>query len=63
MKYSMAAIAALSTTNAFAHSGHVARIDGHTHTLAELAMMGVVPVLAGVAFLAVCLIAAKRRNG
>lgn len=62
MKYAIAAFAALITTSAWAHSGHVAQVDGHTHTFLELALMGGLPVVAGLAILALVLFA-KRNNG
>jgi len=47
MKTLFAAIVALIATPIFAHSGHIERLDGHAHTLAELAVMGAVPFVLG----------------
>ena len=62
MKYAIAAFAALISTNAMAHSGHMAEVDGHTHTLLELSLMGAAPVVVGLVLFAVYVIA-KRNNG
>lgn len=62
MKYLFAAFAALHATNALAHSGHVTQVGGHTHTMAELALMGAAPIVVGLAILALYLFA-KRNNG
>lgn len=61
MKYAIAASAALFTGNAFAHSGHTQRVDGHTHSLIDLAQMGAMPVLIGLAVIGLFLIV-KRNN-
>lgn len=62
MKFYTAALVAFFPTAAFAHSGHVELVDGHTHTLAELAMMGAAPVVVAVAAFAVYWFVAQR-NG
>ena len=62
MKYLVAAIAAFAADSAFAHSGHTAPVDGHSHTIFDLAMMGLVPVLAGAALVGLALWSGRQRN-
>ncbi len=51
MKIILFAFFALFSTTAFAHPGHVSMVAGHTHSFAELAMFGLVPGLAALAFM------------
>lgn len=62
MKYLVAAPVAFFTTSAFSHSGHVAEVAGHTHSLGELALMGIVPVAAGLALIGLALAVTRRKN-
>lgn len=63
MKYALAASAALFATPLFAHTGHVEMVAGHTHTLAELAVMSAGPAVLVIAFVALAVQWVKRRNG
>lgn len=62
MKYSIAAVAALFATNAFAHPGHTEMVAGHTHTLLDLAVMGLVPVAAGLLLLGLAFATSRHKN-
>lgn len=62
MRIFIAAILALFSAGAYAHPGHVAPVAGHTHTLGELALMGLVPVAAAVVLLGVVIVRARQRN-
>jgi hypothetical protein len=63
MKYLLSALFALSPAAVLAHSGHVERVDGHSHTLAELAVLGMVPLIAVMAIAGVAYWLLARRNG
>lgn len=62
MRISIAAILALFSTGAIAHPGHTESVAGHTHSLGELAMMGIVPVAAGAVLLALVFANTRRNN-
>lgn len=62
MKYLIAAVPAFVTTNALAHPGHVEPVAGHTHTLGELALMGVVPIVAGLMLIGLAHAVTRRKN-
>lgn len=60
-------IASLTTTifitaPAMAHTGHMARVDGHTHTIVEVLAMGALPAIAGLAVLGLAVWATRRTN-
>lgn len=62
-KIILSAIATLATAGtAFAHSGHTEVVDGHAHTLAELALMSAAPVALGLAAIALVLFARGRKS-
>lgn len=61
MKYLVAATA-LFATPAFAHSGHTAVVDGHSHTLVDLMIMGAAPAFIIVLLTVGALVWLKRRN-
>ena len=62
MKFVYATLAVILATPAFAHPGHAAAVDGHTHTLAELALMGVLPALAAGALVLGIILTRRNRN-
>lgn len=62
MKYILAASAVLFAIPAFAHTGHVEMVAGHTHTLAELAIMSAGPAALAIVLVTLVLQRVKRRN-
>lgn len=62
-KFLVSTIATLTISGtAFAHSGHTEMVDGHAHTLVDLAFMGAAPVAIGLAMIAVVLFARGRKS-
>ncbi len=62
-KFILSAIATLATTSAtIAHSGHTQVVDGHSHTLTDLALMSAAPVALGLAVIALVLFARGRKS-
>ncbi|VAW13803.1 hypothetical protein MNBD_ALPHA11-70 [hydrothermal vent metagenome] len=51
MKIFLIAFFALFSTTVFAHPGHISLVAGHTHSFAELAMFGLIPGFAALAFM------------
>lgn len=62
MKYVYAASAALFATPALAHPGHTHEVDGHTHTLTDLVMMGAVPAVIIGALAVFAVLKLRKRN-
>ncbi|MGJ8527538.1 hypothetical protein [Maritalea sp.] len=48
--------------NANAHSGHTEIVDGHAHTLVDLALMGLAPVALGLAVIGLVLVVRGRKS-
>jgi len=62
-KFLVSTIATLTFSSAaFAHSGHTEVVDGHAHTLVDLAFMAAAPVAIGLAVIAVFLFARGRKS-
>lgn len=53
---------AFTATNAFAHGGHTEKLDGHTHTLVDLALMSAAPAALIIAVCALILIVRGRKS-
>lgn len=51
MKYFLASIFALLPSLAMAHPGHTEVVDGHSHSLLDLAAYGAIPVIVFLAFI------------
>jgi len=51
MRITLFAFFALFSTTAFAHPGHISMVAGHVHSYWELAMFGLVPGFAALAFM------------
>jgi hypothetical protein len=64
MKYLLCFVAASSllTGAAWAHPGHTAPVDGHSHSLADLVSMSALPALVVIVLVGAALIVAWRRN-
>lgn len=62
-KFLFSTFATLALTSAtFAHSGHTEVVDGHSHTLVDLALMSVAPIALGLAVIALVLYTRGRKS-